>query len=354
MTNPQANRRERSPDGEVLVVGDTNLLGDGSSAGSLRHVAERLAAADAVIGQMEGLVVEGAGAGPDPLPYKPGWRHSDPATAAAYARTFSAVSCASNVAFPPAGCAETATRLTRAGLPFAGIGADNAAARAPAILDLPAARIGLLSYTSVFHPGLLPAGQNSPGCAVLAAHTSYSPGRRALEMPGTPPEVHTWPDRAAVATLRTDVTALRAQVDIVIVSCHWGLSGAANPSAYQIALAETASDAGADLIFGHHPHVVQGAARIGNTAVFYSLGNFAFDNLRMVGRHRDGLMIRLRLRDRKICGITVLPVQRDAENAIRLLNPREEDGRAILDAFTRRSEDLGQRIVQGAEGAEFG
>lgn len=354
MTDLVPNRSaEPAPEGEVLIVGDTNLLGDSGLADRLSHVAERLSAADAVIGQMEGLVVEGADEGPDPLPYKPGWRHSGPAAATAYAATFAAVSCASNVAYPPAGCVETAARLAAAGLPFAGIGADAVTARAPAILDLPAARIGLLSYTSVFQPGLLPAGPDRPGCAVLLAHTGYVPGRRALEMPGALPEVQTWPDPDAVAILRSDIAALRPHVDIVVISCHWGLSGAAGPAAYQTALAETAAAAGADLIFGHHPHVIQGAARVGGMPVFYSLGNFAFDNPRMVGRHRDGLMLRLALRDRRIAGINVLPVQRDGENAVRLLPPDADAGRAILDTFAARSAELGQRIVRGPVGAEL-
>jgi poly-gamma-glutamate synthesis protein (capsule biosynthesis protein) len=338
------------PDGEVLIVDDTNLLGDAGSTGSLRHVAARLSVADAVIGQMEGMVVAGAETSADPLPYKPGWRHSPPAAAAAYAAAFSAVSCASNVAYPPADCAETAALLAEVGLPFAGIGVNEAAARAPAILDLPAARIGLLSYTSVFHPGLLPAGPDRPGCAVLPAQTAYLPSRRALEMPGAPPDIRTWPDAVALDTLRADIAELRPRVDLLLVSCHWGLSGATVPVAYQTELAKAAAESGADLIFGHHPHVIQGAARISGMPVFFSLGNFAFDNPRMVGRHLDGLMVRLSLRDRRIAAITVLPVQRDVQNAVRLLGPDTPDGRAILDTFIRRSRALGQPLVPDAEG----
>ena len=351
MTDRRGLVAERpAPEGEILIVGDTNLLGGDARQGSLRYVADRLAAADAVIGQMEGLVLAGAEAGPDPLPYKPGWRHSGPEAALAYADAFSAVSCASNVAYPPEGCVETAERLKAAGLAFAGIGADAGSARAPAVLDLPIGRIGLLSYTSVFHPGLLPAGPDTPGCAVLPARTGYSPGRRAIEMPGAPPEIHTWPDPSAVATLREDVAALRPQVDVLIVSCHWGLSGAAGPVAYQTALAEVAASAGADLFFGHHPHVVQGAARVGGMPVFYSLGNFAFDNPRMIGRYLDGLMLRVALRDRQIVGITVLPVRRDAENAVRVLAPDEDAGRDILATFAARSAALGEDFPVTVEG----
>lgn len=342
----------RAPgEGEVLVVGDTNLMDRTDPASAFRHVAATLRAADAVLGQMEGLLAPDAASGPDPLPYKPGWRHSEPEAAAGYAAAFSAVACASNVAYPPEACADTARRLGEVGLPVCGIGADEAAARAPAVVETPAARIGLLSYTSVFHPGLLDAGPAWPGCAVLPARTAYLPGRRALEMPGAPPEIHTWPEPEALETLRADVAALRASVDLVVVSCHWGLSGSPEPQAYQVALAEAAADAGADLVFGHHPHVVGGAARMGRTAVFYSLGNFAFDNPRMVGRHRDGLLLRLLVRERRIARIAVLPVQRDEANDVRILPPEDEAGRAILDAFAARSVALGGRVSVERTGA---
>jgi len=344
----------RRPDeGEVLVVGDTNLMGRADPSAALRHVAATLGQADAVIGQMEGLIVDGAEDGPEPLPYKPGWRHSGPETAAAYAGAFSAVSCASNVAYPPEACADTARRLAAAGLACAGIGRDETAARAPAIVAMPAARIGLLSYTSVFHPGLLPAGPVRPGCAVLPACTAYLPGRRALEMPGAPPDIRTWPEPEAIATLRADIASLRPAVDVLLVSCHWGLSGAEGPADYQIALAEEAATAGADLVFGHHPHVIQGAARACGMPVFYSLGNFAFDNPRMVGRHREGLMLRLLIRDRRIADIAVLPVQRDADNDIRLLPAATGDGRALLQTFAARSAGLGQEVTLGPAGARL-
>lgn len=339
---------------EILIVGDTNLAGRTDAALRFGHVAARLAAAEAVIGQMEGLVVEGAEDGPEPLPYKPGWRHSAPAAAAAYAGLFAAVSCASNVAYPPAACAETARRLAQAGLPFAGIGADEGAARAPAIIDTPGGRIGLLSYTSVFHPGLLPAGPGRAGCAVLAARSAYLPGRRALEMPGAPPEVLTWPEPEALDILAADIAALRPRVDLLLLSCHWGLSGGTAPVAYQTALAAAAAAAGADLVFGHHPHVVQGAVRLAGVPVFYSLGNFAFDSPRMAGRHRDGLMLSLRLRGGRIAEVTVLPTERGPDNDVRLPPPDSDAGRTILQAFAERSARLGQPVTLGPEGARLG
>lgn len=63
----------------------------------------------------------------------------------------------------------------------------------------------------------------------------------------------------------------------IIVSIHWGDEYSLNSSSYQKDLARKMIDAGADLIVGHHPHVVQDIEIYRNKLIFYSLGNFIFD-----------------------------------------------------------------------------
>ena len=65
--------------------------------------------------------------------------------------------------------------------------------------------------------------------------------------------------------------------ELVVVNVHWGLEYEHYPAENQRRLASKMAGAGADLIIGHHPHVVQGVEIIGKTPVFYSLGNFVFD-----------------------------------------------------------------------------
>lgn len=79
------------------------------------------------------------------------------------------------------------------------------------------------------------------------------------------------------AKLCTDVAELRKRADVVIVSMHHGIEYAAKPSKAQIAFAHAAIDAGATLVIGHHPHVVQSEENYHGGFVFYSLGNFVFD-----------------------------------------------------------------------------
>jgi poly-gamma-glutamate synthesis protein (capsule biosynthesis protein) len=73
-----------------------------------------------------------------------------------------------------------------------------------------------------------------------------------------------------------DVAAARAEADVVIVALHFGDEWSATPSKTQRKVARMAVDAGADLVVGHHPHVLQGLERRGRALIAYSLGNFLF------------------------------------------------------------------------------
>src|SRR5579875_4002716 len=74
-----------------------------------------------------------------------------------------------------------------------------------------------------------------------------------------------------------DVLALRKRADIVIVSMHNGVEYQPRPNKAQVAFAHAAIDAGASLVIGHHPHVVQPQEKYKHGLIFYSLGNLVFD-----------------------------------------------------------------------------
>ncbi len=74
--------------------------------------------------------------------------------------------------------------------------------------------------------------------------------------------------------MQQEIGHLSELVDVVVVSMHWGNEYKLTPSKGQEELAQFVADAGADIIFGHHPHVLQKYDKIGDTKVFYSLGNF--------------------------------------------------------------------------------
>ena len=71
-----------------------------------------------------------------------------------------------------------------------------------------------------------------------------------------------------------DINAIKDEVDIIMVSMHWGNEYWQTPAAEQIAIAEYLSSLGVSIIIGHHPHVLQPITKINNTIVMYSLGNF--------------------------------------------------------------------------------
>ena len=73
------------------------------------------------------------------------------------------------------------------------------------------------------------------------------------------------------------IRLLRPKVDVLVVSLHWGWEYEDFPRRYQIGQAHAFIDAGADLVLGHHPHVLQGVERYKNRMIFYSMGNFVFD-----------------------------------------------------------------------------
>ncbi len=77
--------------------------------------------------------------------------------------------------------------------------------------------------------------------------------------------------------VRQTIASAQAQgAQLIIVAFHWGSEKASEPDATQISLAHTAIDCGADLVVGHHPHVLQGIERYNGKYIAYSLGNFCF------------------------------------------------------------------------------
>ena len=77
----------------------------------------------------------------------------------------------------------------------------------------------------------------------------------------------------------------------IVVILHWGTEYQPQPSIRQRRMAARLSEAGADAIIGHHPHVLQPIDSIGHTLVFYSLGNFVFDQRQP--QTRQTMMVRL-------------------------------------------------------------
>lgn len=134
------------------------------------------------------------------------------------------------------------------------------------------------------------------------------------------------------------VRAARQSADVVIVNMHWGVEYQTRPEPAQRRAAENLYAAGADLIIGHHPHVVQGTALLTSPDsqreagfVAYSLGNFVFDQF--AGETLQGLALRVLIDKHGVRGVEALPLQ--AATHPRLLTSQE-----ATHLFTRLQPDF--------------
>lgn len=174
--------------------------------------------------------------------------------------TFNLLNLANNHAmdFGSEGLKDTMECLDRLGIPYVGCGENIHEAVVPRVLCLKGQKIGFLSF-----------------CDVVQISHLYADGLRA----GVAPL-----DDSSLDLVRN----LRSKVDWLIVQLHWGVEMNRLPSIHQRATARQFVAAGADAIIGHHPHVVQPMEIIGNTPVWYSLGNFAFSGEFWSGVNESG------------------------------------------------------------------
>lgn len=83
-------------------------------------------------------------------------------------------------------------------------------------------------------------------------------------------------DTVKKSVIKSDIKSLKEKTNIVIVSFHWGDERSNIPNNVQKELGREAIDSGADLVLGHHPHVIQGIEKYNGKNILYSLGNFCF------------------------------------------------------------------------------
>ena len=198
-----------------------------------------------------------------------------PETAAAFKSVpFDVLSLASNHIgdWGPEAVIGTVETFQKLGIPTIGAGANIAEARKPVILEKNGLKIGFLGYCSVLLPQFW-ATEERAGAAPMRAYTFYEPYEY---QPGSPARVITTPDKDDLEALVEDIKKLKPQVDIVVMSIHWGLHYVNQPQDYQTIVARAAIEAGANVILGHHAHQPHGIELYKGALIFYSIGNFVF------------------------------------------------------------------------------
>jgi poly-gamma-glutamate synthesis protein (capsule biosynthesis protein) len=102
------------------------------------------------------------------------------------------------------------------------------------------------------------------------------------------------------------IKKLNSDIDNIIVSFHWGKESSVIPTSRQVEYAHKAIDAGADLVLGHHPHVLQSIETYHDKLILYSLGNFVFDNSEEL--QKQSVIFQCKFRNGQIFKPELIPV----------------------------------------------
>jgi poly-gamma-glutamate synthesis protein (capsule biosynthesis protein) len=344
------------------LLGDINIEQRTDPASAFVHIGPTLAKADLVYGNLEGLLIPSAGPDKD-IPDKSGWQHIGPeAVKALKAGNVAVVGVANNVAWGRENILKSLAVLDANGIRHTGAGRNLAEAHQPAIIERNGVRFGFLQYTAKWYEADHQiATPTEPGVARV-----YSRDGKTVD-PGD------------LNHIREDISKLRPQVDVLIVSSHnrdgmgrdipengpggGGESAAAAPGSrdvlfapiplgprfseaepYEKELAHAALDAGADIYYGHGSHVLQGVEVYKDKPVMYCLGNSATDWIRM-HPNKEGMVARVVIRDKHVARVSLVPMLRDSENNVQMLDPSSGDGAKLRDKLKALSNTVPLEIT---------
>jgi poly-gamma-glutamate synthesis protein (capsule biosynthesis protein) len=203
---------------------------------------------------------------------------------------------------------DTLAVLRSAGIEPVGGGGTLTEARQPAIVAAGGVRFAFLGYDDIaayYH-----AGESRPGTAPLDE-----------------------------TTLAEDIGAARRLADVVVVLPHWGEEYTPHPTDRQRRLTAAAIDAGATLVVGNHPHVVQAATPLADGYVAFALGNFIFDQDWSV-ETTEGVVLEATFRGTRLAAVRFLPVR--IEDRLRTVPLAGDDARRVLGRMMDATARLGE------------
>lgn len=284
----------------------------------LGAVAPTLSAADVSFVNLETSLARGG----QPIPGKGIWFRSDPEFALELKKAgVDVVTLANNhvLDYDEPAFMETLAALRESSIATCGGGLNIDEARTPAVINAGGVTIAFLGYSEL---------------ADIFWTYSYPRSFRAQKArPGVAPM-----DEKMVVN---DIRKARALADHVVVSFHWGEEYVRTPNPRQIGLAHIAIDAGASVVLGHHPHVLQPVEVYGGGVIFYSLGNFVFDQKKP--DTVESMIARVSFSPREVVSAEILPVKIE-ECRPRLL--RGWAAQAALDKMIRDSARLRTWVVR--------
>ena len=256
----------------LYFVGDTAPKRDDMDS-IFAKTGDFLRSADLLFGQLEAVVTDkGAPACQSRLPLR-----IYPSAAETLKRAgFDVMSNAGNhiMDWGYEGYYDTMHHMKKAGIDIVGAGDNLDEARKPVIKVLDdGTKIGFLAYCSIL-PQDYWALPDRPGANPMRGITAAP--CKEHDQPGTPVRIFSWPHPDDLQNMLDDIAALRPQVDILVVSQHWGIHFTPAVIAdYQRYVGHFALDAGADIVVGHHTHILKGIEVYKGKPLVYSLANFA-------------------------------------------------------------------------------
>ncbi|OGZ19373.1 MAG: hypothetical protein A2Z68_01380 [Candidatus Nealsonbacteria bacterium RBG_13_38_11] len=274
--------RASSPEKEtvnIILVGDIMLdrgveymiekQGKGDFKFPFLKIAEYFKKADIVFGNLEGIISDKG--------TKIGSIYSfrvNPKAMEELALTgFNVLSLANNHAldYGKEALEDCFIRLKDSGISYVGAGLNEKEAFSLVVKEVNNTKIGFLAYTDL-GPEIWKAKEDS-GIA--------------------------WIKESDLEKIEKDIQEAKNKVDVLIVSLHSGEEYTQKLTQFQIEFPKMAIEAGADLIVGHHPHVVQPNEKYQQGYIFYSLGNFIFDQS-FSKETMGGLLLEVQIKDKKI------------------------------------------------------
>lgn len=335
----------------LMAVGDV-FINRPSPPSILKGVRSLLGGADLILANQEGPVTDRG----QPILGKieAGSRHirAMPASIPAEAEAgFSAVTLANNhmMDYGEEGLFHTMELLREHGIPYTGAGDSFEAARRPVLLEQDGVKIAMLGYTSVYPVAGFAAGPKRPGVATVKVHTAYRAPENVLYQPGFPAITVTTPDAVEMDAMLADIRQARQVSEIVVVQFHWGVAqGYGKVVGYMKEMGRAAVDAGADLILGHHPHLLLGFEFYQERLICYSLNHFAFDIFVPWRGWLDTVALKVVIREGRFQRFSVIPVTL-AEETMDLEVARGERWQAICQEVQGLSQEFGTTSTRDGE-----
>jgi gamma-polyglutamate biosynthesis protein CapA len=265
---------------KIIITGDimldrgvkyvVNEKGNGDFRFPFLEIADHLKEDDIVFGNLEGVISD---KGTDVGSIYSFRAEPEAIKGLAFAG-FNVLSVANNHAFDYSREAleDCLIRLDSAGIGYVGAGFTEKEAFSPLIREVDGVKIAFLAYTDL-GPETWRATEDDSGIA--------------------------WISENDTERIKQDIKSAKELSDVLIVSLHSGEEYQEAPSQIQVDFSRMAVDAGADLLVGHHPHVVQPNEKYRDGWIFYSLGNFVFDQ-GFSEETMKGQIIELLIKDNKI------------------------------------------------------